>query len=373
MNKRMLLTLTAATAVVTTAIMSAVPAGADPALGTSYAAAVKISTGSGMAVDVSTGGDIGGLLDFLTPVLDQVVTPLTSAVTALPGTLVSDLVGGLSGTGLVANSTSSSQSPPGSGFPTCTSGGWSTDNCYSVASVPVPAAPVLNLTTGALQGYAAADSSGAYASAQTAGVSLSLLGVNIGTLGVVSSTSQCLASTACSSGSSITGVSLLNGTVAVKSASDGSLLVSVNGGGYASLAALGQSTVSAAGLSAIVGPSNGYLKVAISLSLDQLLTGLGISDVLSSLNASDSGSQITLTLMLGGRQDSASETRAWGLRLGVGLTADIGISVLGLVSAAVSVTDSSATGDLVDLQLAYTSAANADGSSNPSGAPPALT
>lgn len=354
----------------------AVPAvAADPSsLGASYSAAAKVTPGAGVAPVVTTTGAIGGLLDFLTPVLDQVVTPLTAALTTLPSTLISDLVAGLTGSGYVANSPTSAQSPPASGFPTCGSNGWSTDDCYGPLVPTISAAPLLTLGTGTLQGYAAADSTGAYARSRTAGLTLSLLGVSVGNIGVSDSTSQCLATRVCSSTASLTGVSLLGGAVRVQSDSSGAVQVSLNNGSFVALSSLTSSTtVSAAGVTAHVQGQGSMLRVGIDLSLTQLLGALGVADVLGTLGATDAGTTASLTLTVGtGKATATDTTKAWGLELGVGLSANVAISVLGLISVGVSAPDTTTNGDLFDAQFAYTAAANAD-STNTSGAPPELT
>jgi hypothetical protein len=370
--KRALIVLVATSLTVTASPASA---GADPVpLNTSYAAAAKITPGGGITPQVTTGGALGGLLDFLTPVLDQVVTPLTAQLLSLPSTLVGSLVGGLTDAGYYANSPSSAQSPPASGYPTCASDGWNSDDCYGPLVPTISAAPLLTLGTGTLQGYAAADSTGSFGQAQTAGLMLSLLGINVGNLGVASSASQCLASHVCSSSSTLTGLSLLAGAVAAKTASDGSLLVSLNSGSYVALSTVSSPvTLSAAGvLSATAQSVGGALQLKIGLSLHDLLGALGIADVLSSLDATDSGSAVTLTMTIGpGTQTASDTTSAWGLEVGIGLSANLQLSVLGLVTVGLVATDPTGA-NLVDLQLGYTSAVNAT-NTDPSGAPPALT
>jgi hypothetical protein len=343
-----------------------------PPLGTSYSAAAKVTPGAGLAPTISTGGAIGGLLDFLSPVLNQVVTPLASGLTSLPSTLVSSLVSGLLGAGYVANSPSSAQPPPSSGYPDCGSNGWNSSDCYGplVPSISVP--PLLTLGTGTLQGYAAADSTGSYAAAGTADPALSLLGVSVGDLGVSSSTSQCLSpSRVCSSSSALTSVSLLGNTVAVKSTSSG-LQVSLGGGSFVALSALTATTVTGAGVTAHLQAQGAALRIGIDLSLGQLLSALGIANTLDSLGATDNGSTISLNLVIGNGSTSTTDvTKAWGLELSAGLAVNVALSVLGLVSVNLSAPDSS-TGNLFDIQFAYSAAANAD-NSNVSGAPPDLT
>jgi hypothetical protein len=359
----------------TLAIPLALPAAATavtPTLGSSYAAAAKVTPGSGVTASVSTSGAIGGLLDFLTPVLDDVVTPLSTQLTALPGTLVDSVVAGLLGTGFSATSPGAAQSPPASGYPDCSTSGWNTGDCYGPLVPSVSAAPLVTIGTGTVQGYAAADATGSYARAQTTDLVLSLLGVSIGDLGVATSSSQCLATRVCSSAGQLAGVSLFGGALAVRTDSTGALQVSVGGGAYASLTAFTSTTVTGSGVTAHAAAQGSTLRVGVDLTLDQLLTTLGIADTLSQLGAADAGSTVTLTLSFGsGTSTGTDDTRAWGLDIGVGLAVNASISVLGLVSVNLTVSDTSANGDLLDLQLGYSAAANAD--DNPTGGPPNLT
>jgi hypothetical protein len=370
--KRSLLTCTAALAATALVVSAAGPAAADSSLGTSYAAAAKVSPGGGLSPTISTSGAIGALLDFLTPVLNDVVTPLTTALTSLPSTLIADVAAGLDGSGYVANSPDTAQSPPGSGFPTCGSTGWTGGDCFGPLLPAVSAAPLISVGTGTVQGYGAADATGAYGAAQTSNVAVSLLGISLGSLGVAGSTSQCLANRVCSSTGTLTGLSLLSGAVAAK-ITGGALQVSLNGGAYKSLGSITSPvTLSAAGITATAQTVNGMLQLNVGLSLDSLLTALGIADVLSSLGASDNGSTITLTVNLGaGTSTSTDTTSGWGLEVGLGLSANVSISVLGLIGITVAAPDTTTTGDLMDMQLAYSAATNADVSA--AGAPPALT
>ena len=224
-----------------------------------------------------------------------------------------------------------------------------------------------------MQGYAAADATGSYSAARTAGLDLSVLGISLGDLGVASSSSQCLASGVCSSAGTLASLSLLSGVVSARTATDGSLQVSVNGSSFAPLSALtSPTTVSAAGVTATVQAQGAALRVNVALSLDQLLGALGIADVLSSLNASVLSSTITLSLTIGaGQATTTGGVSAWGLELGLGLSADIEISVVGLVQVSVVVPGDATSGNLLDLELAYTTATSA-ASTGLSGAPPDL-
>ena len=108
------------------------------------------------------------------------------------------------------------------------------------------------------------------------------------------------------------------------------------------------------------------------MTLDNLLTAIGVPDTLDSLGATDTGSTVTLDLTIGaGAKSTSSGASGWGLEVGIGLDVNLQLSVLGLATIGVVAPDSS-TGNLVDLQLAYTSADDVD-ATDPSGAPPALT
>lgn len=370
--KRAWIALTAGAAALAVAVPS--PAQANPPVpATSYAAAVKISPGAGVSTQVTTGGAIGGLLDFLTPVLNQVVTPLTSQLSALPGTLVSDLAT-LTGGGYSASSNGSTTSPPSSGYPTCSAGGWTSDNCFGPTVPNVAAAPLLSVGTGTLQGYATADSTGAYGQARTAGVMLTVLGLPIGNLGAVESSAQCLSTGVCKGQATLADLSLLGGAITARTGDDGSLQVALNHSAFATVGSYGSpTTLAGTGLTASAQAAGGRLKVTISLSLDQLLSALGVPNTLVDLNASDAGSTIALTVTIGSSSSSDSESaKAAGLQIGLGVNAAIGISILGLATIQVAAQDTSDTGDLVDLQLGYTTAASGD-NVGPSGAPPDLT
>jgi hypothetical protein len=122
------------------------PASADTAtLGTSFASAANITPGSGIAPTVGTTGDLSGLLDFLTPVLDEFVAPLTSEISNAPTTVASILAADL-GQSISADSAGANQSAPNNGdLPDCATSGWDAGNCFAAASADISADPLVSI------------------------------------------------------------------------------------------------------------------------------------------------------------------------------------------------------------------------------------
>jgi hypothetical protein len=339
--------------------LSTVPAVADSGssgLGTSYAAAADVTPGTGIAATLAQTGDIADLLDFLAPVSDQFVAPVTSALADLSTTMTSDLAADLNDAYMATSGDNAQSAPSDGSFPDCGSDGWTSNDCYSATSITSAVNPVVSVTAARAEGYAAADSNAATAAARTTDVDLSALGVDVGTLGTATSTTACPDSGDCTTSSSFDNVRLLGGAVQAKTADDGSVQVAVNGGDFQPVSDLADgTTVSDGDLSATVQPVGDAVEVSIDLTLDQLLTGLGVADDLADLSAYDAGSTITLDVILGGQDAGASNSRGSGVRVGIGVSADIEISVLGLVGDSVTVTDTP-TGNVTDLQLAFTTA-----------------
>jgi hypothetical protein len=170
-------------------------------------------------------------------------------------------------------------------------------------------------------------------------------------------------------------LSLLGGQVKAQTDSNGLLQVSTNGGPFVGVSSLSSPvSVAGAGVTATAQSQGAALRVNISMRLDDLLAALGISADLDSLNTTVTSSAITLGLSIGTSTTSGADTaESAGLELGVGLSTNVQLSVLGLATVSLTAPDTTATGNLVDLQLAYASAANTAPQSDPSGAPPALT
>ena len=211
-------------------------------LGTSYAAAANVTPGTGIDPVVSTNGDIADLLDFLSPVLDQFVAPVTAALSALPTTMSSDLAADLDAS-YVANSSNAAQPAPADDtYPDCTADGWSADNCYSSDAITSAVNPVVSLSASSVRGFAAGDTTGSKSAAHTSGVTLSALGIDLGSLGTATSSAVCLPHGTCTTTDAFSGANLLDGTIAAKSAADGSVLVSLNGADYQPASGLADGT-----------------------------------------------------------------------------------------------------------------------------------
>lgn len=344
MNTR-LRVLVAGAAACTLLAATTAPAAAT-GTGSSHSAAAETSAGSGLDPAVAT----SGLVALLSSVLGGVVNPLLATLTAAPQQTLTHVVDGLTGAGLQADNESAQQARPASGYPTCSSGGWTGTNCYGPLT-PAVSAGAVTLSTGAVQGYATGDSQGYVAAAHVADPNLTVLGISIGNLGVVDASASCGAS-ACSTTQTLSGGSLLGGIALT--VSNGTLLAEIGG---TSVPATGVG-ISGAGLTGIATLGGNLLTLKLSLSLTQLLSGLGLSSVLGLLSGVvTTGTTVTLTVMIGpGSQSPAGSAAAWGLDVGVDLSADIKLSVLGLAGVEVT-TGGGGAPDLLDLKLAYATAA----------------
>lgn len=367
--KRSLTAAATAVALATAVVGIAPPAQAGTNRGISHASAARISIGSGLHASVSTGGDLGGLLDFLTPVLNQVVNPLTSNLNSLSDDFVSDLAAGLTGVSFAADSSSSAGSMSGD-YPSCSSPGWSDGNCFGPLLPAVAAPPLVTVTTGTLQGYAGTDDTGAKAQSRAADLGLNVLGLQLGTLGAANASASCTAAGDCTASSTLTGLNLLGGKVLARTGSTG-LEVSLNGSAYAPLATYsGVTSVTAGLVSATAQSAGNMLQLRIGITLSQLLSALGIGASLDDLNTADAGTSVSLILTIGaGSVTTGGTATAYGLRIGLGLDAAVSLSVLGLVSANVNV--AAGANALVTVDLGYVSA-KAPETFDTSGAPPDL-
>lgn len=327
---------------------------------TSYAAAAQVNPGAGLNTTLTTTGSLGGLFDFLTPVLTQVVNPLNARIQSLPNVVVTDLVTELTGVHLNASSSDTGQSAPGSGYPDCSSGQWNSDTCYGPVGANAGLDSIMTVGTPSVQGYATADATGAYGAARTASVSANLLGVSFGSLGTVESSSKCLVSKDCSSTASVSGVSLIGGKVAARVDASG-LTVSVNGSSYGPVGNYSTPvSVTGGGQQATVQAQNGQLLVTTPMSLAQLLSAFSLPP-LTGLNATDAGSTINVDLLLGaGNPNGDKSTNSWGLEVGIGFQASIQINVAGLVNVSLVTGGPTPTSNLADLKLAFTSADDVD-------------
>ena len=375
MSRRRIAVLTALTCAVAVTVPAAVPASAT-STGSSYSAAAYGTAGT---LNVTAGGT------GLTGTLASLLTPLTSALNGLANSLASTLVTSITNAGLTATTPASTQSAPASGFPNCTTGGWNRQDCYSASSGNALGVPgVLSLGLNAAQGYAAADSTGYQAAAQVADPSLSLLGISIGDLGVAQSSATCPTTGSCSASVSLTNASLLGGLIKLKTATGSNLLqVQLGTNPWIPLSSLGTS-LTAVGTGISAKADGTFLQINISISLTQLLSGLGLGGLLSSLAGLDlTGTSLTLSVLVGPGSSTSNGATAWGLDVGLDLSGSINISATSLLSGllgSASITIPSgitgsptALGNLASLELAYTAVtAGSAVSSAPVWFPPGL-
>lgn len=300
----------------------------------------------------------------------KLTTNLATPLINLPGTLVTALANGITGSGLSATNPSTAQGRPSStySFPTCGQQGWTTPgDCYgpTVSGVSTSA---IALTVGATQGYATGDTAGYVAAAETADPNLTLLGINIGDLGVIDSSAACSSASVCAPDQKLSGGSLFGGALTY-SIANGKVVAKV---GSVTVGTTPVTVTSA--VKATVSATN-LLTLSITVSTTQLLGGLG--DTLATLGTLlggtlvDAGTTATLSVTIGpGNTTTAgASATAWGLDVNASLTADVkfNLTVLGLGLLNLETT---ASGQLIDLKLAYSNATA--GSLLPSWIPPGL-
>jgi hypothetical protein len=343
--------------------------------GSSYAAAAQAGTVAAITPTVKACGlsllgilgscSTGVLSSISTSLLGSLLAPTTGIVSdiqAVPSSIASALAGG----GLSASNSSAQLSRPNpqtdaSGtpyLPTCGQGGWDASgagNCYTGAPVTVPASALLGLNVSGVGGYATDDSSGYVGTADTTGVTLSLLGTSIGNLGAIWASAQCPngGTGSCQASNSAVSGSFFSGAVTTQIASAGSTqVVKVNG---ASLVNGATATPNIAGIGVVtVGLTNQLLKLQIPLSTTQLKTLLPtLSGLLSLVSVTG-----TVTVAIGpGSTSTSSGASASGLTVAADLSLDVKISTLGVASVEVTAGGSISSPDLLNLSLGYASAA----------------
>lgn len=337
-----------------------------PGAGYSYASAAKVSPGGGLTATV----EATGLLGFLSPVLSGVVNPLASTLTGLPNRLVAGVAQGLTTAGLDATSSSSAHGAPSVGFPACGAGPWTVSNCFAMP-LNIGAAPLVSIGTNTTHGYATGDASGYTARSQVAHPVISLLGIPIGDLGLLDARASCPADgDPCTTAQSVSGepapqgISLLGGLVTASAAdSSGALSVTVAeqslADGFSKTITTG---INQFGLNMVqVALDRNLLTVRLGIGVSQLLAGLGLGGLLAGvagLTTHGSNAFLTVTLGPGSSVDGATSSQAWGLDVGIDLSATIALGV-GLLGATISIPsgiDGTRNGNLLNLKLAYADA-----------------
>lgn len=349
MRRRTIFVTAAALAVAVTAGFGTAAALSDT--GTAGAAGSRAAQSNGGTVTTHTtnSGLAGGLVSLLT---NNLVQPLAG----LPNTIVQGLANGITDAGFSAtNPTSAQPRPAGTyNFPTCGQQGWTDPgDCYG-PTVPSVSTSAVSLSVGSAQGYATGDSTGYVAATQAADPSLGLLGVTVGDLGLAQSSASC-DTTTCTTDQKLSNGSLFSGALTY-SLANGNVVAKVGG------VTVGSTPVTVtSGVKASVGGN--LLTLTITLSTDQVLAAVGqtlnslgtlLGDKLTSASTT---STLTVTIGPGSVTGSGSSSAsAWGLDVNATLNADVKLNVLSLLGISLGSVEVTATGSLVDLKLAYSSA-----------------
>ena len=307
------------------------------------------STSGSVTTHTTNSGLAGGLISLLTT---NLVTPLAN----LPSTITSGLANGITDSGYSATSPTNSRPRPSGtyNFPTCGQHGWTNPgDCYG-PSVPSVSTTAVALSVGSTQGYATGDSVGYIAATQASDPTLSLLGISIGDLGVAQSSAQCTTST-CSTDQVLSNGSLFSGALTYTIA-NGNIVAKVGGVTVGSTQVVVTSAVKAK-------VSGNLLTLTITLTTDQVLAAVGqtlnslgtlLGDKLTSTSTT---STLTVTIGPGAVTGSGSSTASsWGLDVNASLNADVKLNVATLLGISLGSVEITATGSLVDLKLAYSSA-----------------
>ncbi|SOD74769.1 hypothetical protein SAMN05892883_3960 [Jatrophihabitans sp. GAS493] len=334
-----------------------VPASAATPTGTSYSAAVK--TGPGLLKPTITST---GLLSFLQPILNAVVNPLIQGVAAMPTEIVNAITNAILGKYKATTPTSSVSMPAGGAFPSCTSPGFSSVNCYNTGfSAGVP--NLISFSASGPVGFTTADATAYSAKAQSYSSSLSAFGFNLfSNAGPTSGVSCPVTGTAGSPAATWTmaTTSLLGGLITTQTASSSS--------SAPFSASMGGKTISTAPVGGTLGDANGThftatvtnqgLYVQLALNPGQLTTSSGLgSSFFADQGTSPVTAAIQLTIHIGpGGVTTTNSAEAWGLAIGLDLAFNFGFNIMGsgLYISAPSGLSGTNFGNLLDLKYAYT-------------------
>jgi len=370
MRRRQILAACLATGALLTAttVVPVETAQAAPPSGSSSASTAVATPGTGITVSTN----FTGLLGLLSPILSGVVTPLINTVGSLPSQLLTTVAQAIGTVGLTATNTVNALVPPANGLATCGQAGWNTTNCYGPVLPAISLPPLLSLGTGISQGFAAVSSSGYIARSQIANPDISLLGIDIGDLGVIGGQATCgSTSGTCASQDTFTGASLFGGVIRLQLANGSNLLqVSIENGPWVSVPSLSGSLQQVNDLLGLdsnhdilsIAANGGLLTIQGKLDLDALLGGLGLGGLLNGISGLvDVGTVGELTLTVGpGSTVTSNSAQAWGLELGVDLSGEISLSLLGGLAGLDVKLPSHITptsnGNLLDLKLGYSNA-----------------
>jgi hypothetical protein len=389
--KARLLTVTACAALTTalTTVVSTDAAATTPPLtpGASAYSAAGDTGSATLQASLQLSGSLGQIVDWMIgPIVRDDLNPLLAALRGTVNGTVSAVLGSASNLNAATNPAQLQVDTAPAAFPNdtlpspCQSSG--AQPCYSATSTNVNGAPLASVGLGLLTGYveqvaATADPTNpvfARASALTPSVSV-LPGIStlIPTLPSITnpliSASAVNAKATCpndgpvgatkpttspTAQESATGVTLLGGKITL-GVLDGQITdLVVDGVSYPSVLDMPDIDLSGVTVSSF-GQS---LYVAVPLSVDQVLAGLGLpSGVVADLTGFLPTSSVRLGLVVGPNATVTSRTAtAWGLGIGVDLAGSLTFNLLDLVTATVTIPTGIGhgnLGNLLDLRLAY--------------------
>lgn len=340
----------------------------------------QVNRGSfGLEVSLPPDSLVGGLLGWaLNPIINNILTPVTSALNGIPAAVVNPLLGAVAGDSTAG--TPSSESPsrepfalaagssPSSGNPaSCTD---TSGTCYASPITVGADLGILKLALGTVHGLTESVSTTSgydlVAQSQVAGLDLGLLGIDLLSLDALTSSTTCtvVGEGVPRAAASSAGLSLLGGIVTVGVAEGtGALDVSIAG-----QPVVGLGTVDLTAIDGNLGPladvslDEHLLRVGVGLSVEDLLRGLGVPglwDLLRTLVLTTADAKIVLEISNDLHSDETSAD-ASGLHIGVGLYVNIEANLLRLVGARIATAGSAAAAanNLVSLDLARTSCAS---------------
>lgn len=332
----------------------------------------------------------GGLLNVilgpvLNPILNGLVSPLVGTLTNLPTQLVAALLTGVFGTGLESSVSSGSAFvtngecalSPAFGIPgvDCDLRG---DAYYAagigelVSAAGGLASPILNLELDTVHGVTErlpSNGETVVAKSEVTGLELRLLSlIRVLDIGTIIARSECSPTKVSSSDPPPT---LTDANVIGLVGGPSLISLSLAGDDLVAVSILDWVNIGAAGVDLDLGLGDGLgatarldsnlLHVRIELSLEHLLSGLGLG-VVSSLLSSVVETDIALLVTLGPGTftptDGQAATAAWGLGVGLGLEVNVGIRLPGLAAIKITtppaVSGPDSLGNIADLRLAYT-------------------
>jgi hypothetical protein len=377
----------------TTGTAGAVPPTLTPGA-TAYAAAAGTGTGS-LAASLQINGALGKLLgSLIDPIISQDVDPLLATLQSGINSSLDSALGASSNLNVSTDPSQTQVATAPAVFPNdtlpspCVKTG--SQPCYSATSSAVNGTPLASVSLGLLSGYveqvqATADATNpifARASATNPQVSIlpgitSLVpGLPTAVNPLVSASAAAAKATCPNDGAvgatrpatapsineTVTSVNLLGGLVTF-GVLDGYLsTLRVNGTSYqvngpkgSGIPELGSVTV--AGVT--IAPYGNSISISIPLTVNQVLTGLGLpASIISALTGFSPTSSVTMNLIVGPNSAvTSTSASAWGLGIGVDLSGSLSFNVLDLVSATVKIPTGVGRGNLgnlLDLRLAYT-------------------